>query len=113
MQETIDGIIYVYNKLLSIGINPISIILVVFGTHLLKNNLPVIYESKFKTEWIFLTALVLGCCINIPFLFTDKLFTIWVYVINCIIGFFVSIGSTPIMDSIGKIFNRFFGDKNA
>jgi hypothetical protein len=111
MKEFIDGVLYIYTQLVDFGINPLSIILIVFITDVLKKNIPVIFEHKLRRLWIFLTGLILSGGLTFLFYFFTYYSTPLI-ILNIIINLVFSSYSTEILKMIEQIKNHFLPDED-
>jgi hypothetical protein len=114
MKDFIDNIFYLYTKMVEFGINPLSIILIIFVTHVLRSNIS-IYSGKLKAMWTMLTALILGIAFSVLFYFISY-YTLTMLIINIIINTMASSYSTEIMKMLQSVKEHFFpevkDDKN-
>lgn len=112
MKDFIDNILYMYNQFLDFGINPLSILIIIFLTDVLKKSLPIIYTHKLRRLWIMLTSLTLSIALTFLFYFFSY-FSVPMFIVNIIINMVFSSYSTEILKTLEQVKDHFLKKDNS
>lgn len=104
MEDILDTILLMNNTLVSYGVNPLTIIFIIFFSETLKKTFK-IYKEKHKKIMTMLTAIILGCVLSFTFLWLLDALNKRTFALNAIISIIASYYSNVIAKFVGNFFD--------